>query len=100
MKGAPQNVGSSFRCANNKLTSLEGAPKKCNWHFDCKNNKLTNLIGAPIETIQNFDCDGNPLTSVEGCPKKVGSELIAPDNKYVHRENFIKVCNAKEYIVE
>ncbi len=43
--------------------------------FWCVNNKLTSLEGAPIEVGGNFYCSNNELTSLKGAPEKVGGNL-------------------------
>ena len=68
-------VGGSFWCVNNKLTSLEGAPRKVGGNFYCSDNKLTSLEGAPKEVGRNFDCRDNPLESFEGKPKFIGGKF-------------------------
>ena len=40
-------VGGSFWCDYNNLTSLSGAPNSVGRDFWCYNNKLTSLSGAP-----------------------------------------------------
>ena len=35
---APKEVGDSFYCNDNKLTSLEGAPREVGGSFDCSKN--------------------------------------------------------------
>ena len=53
-------VGGSFYCSHNKLTSLKGAPKKVGGTFNCSSNKLNSLKGAPkevgISIVQITNC--------------------------------------------
>jgi hypothetical protein len=79
LKGAPSEVGEGFYCNNNKLTSLEWSPKKVGWDFSCEDNKLTSLKGAPSEVDGWFYCQGNKLTSLEGIPQGV-KNLMCSDN--------------------
>jgi hypothetical protein len=79
--GAPQEVGGSFYCEHNQLTSLEGAPHEVEEGFFCGNNQLTSLVGAPQEVGKGFYCEHNKLTSLEGAPQEVGKGFYCGDNK-------------------
>ena len=70
-------VGESFYCSHNKLTSLKGAPEKVGKSFYCRNNKLTSLVGAPKVVGGNFGCWGNKLKSFKGEPEFIGGEFIS-----------------------
>ena len=69
-------VGGSFYCYDNKLTSLVGAPRKVGMDFLCWDNQLTDLEEAPEEVGGNFDCSWNQLTSYKGKPKLIGGDYI------------------------
>jgi hypothetical protein len=60
--GAPREVGGSFYCHTNLLTSLEGAPQRVGGDFTCTNNLLTSLEGAPQSVFRDFCCHGNPVS--------------------------------------
>ena len=79
-------VGGSFWCYYNELTSLVGAPEKVGWSFYCDNNDLTSLEGAPEEVGRDFDCAVNELTSLKGAPKKVGRNFVCSYNKLTSLE--------------
>lgn len=63
-------VTGSFRCDHNNLTSLDGAPEYVGESFVCSNNKLINLDYCP-KSVGSFFCDHNNLTSLKGCPREV-----------------------------
>lgn len=73
-------VGGSFYCYDNKLTSLEGCPKYVGGSFYCTNNKLTSLVGSPKEVGESFWCSHNKLTSLKGAPTKVGEHFFSINN--------------------
>lgn len=73
-------VGGSFICNNNLLTSLVGAPRKVGGFFDCTHNHLTSLEGAPQEVGEDFLCGNNLLTSLEGAPLKIAGSLNIRNN--------------------
>jgi len=74
-------IGGSFRCYNNKLTTLKNCPRKIGGSFYCAFNKLSSLEGCP-ETIEgNFWCDNNQLISLEGCPENIGGDFWCYVNK-------------------
>ena len=64
-------VGGTFFCDHNQLTTLEGAPKEVGGHFWCNNNRLTTLEGAPKEVGGGFWCEHNPLP-----PNKTVEQLL------------------------
>ena len=73
LKGAPKEVGGSFRVNSCRLYTLEGAPEKVGVNFSCSHCKfLRNLEGAPKEVGQSLFCDYNDLDSLKGCPQKIG----------------------------
>jgi len=76
-----KEVGGSFYCYDNKLTTLEGCPQKVGGWFDCGKNKLTTLKGCPQKVGGGFDCRNNQLTTLEGCPQEVGGGFICRKNK-------------------
>ena len=63
-------VGGSFYCSNNQLTSLVGSPEEVGRNFFCWGNKLTSLVGAPKEVGGGFYCSNNQLTDLEVRQKK------------------------------
>jgi hypothetical protein len=73
-------VGATFECSNNKLTSLRGAPREVGASFYCDRNKLTSLEGAPGEVGANFYCHNNQLTSLDGAPREVGGKFCCLNN--------------------
>ena len=73
-------VGGSFYCYDNKLTSLEGCPKYVGGSFYCTNNKLTSLVGSPKEVGESFWCSHNKLTSLKGAPTKIGEHFFSINN--------------------
>jgi hypothetical protein len=79
LEGAPIEVGGTFYCDNNNLTSLVGAPQETN-DFNCSHNYLTNLKGAPKTVIGDFNCEHNNITSLEGAPEFVGGNFYCKDN--------------------
>jgi hypothetical protein len=76
----------SFRCDNNRLTSLEGAPLSIANDFNCDNNQLTSLEGAPQNVVKDFNCDNNQLTSLEGAPRSVGGDFYCSNNQLTSLE--------------
>ncbi len=74
-------VGGSFYCFKNKLSSLEGAPEKVGRDFYCSFNELSSLEGAPKLVGGEYNCQRNALTSLEGSPKFVGRDFDCRDNK-------------------
>ena|SRR5690554_319188 len=68
-------VGGSFDCWGNKLTSLAGSPKEVGGYFSCSNNELNSLVGAPTKVGNDFYCLDNPLKSTKGRPEYVGGEF-------------------------
>ena len=81
LEGAPRKVGGNFNCSNNGLTTLEGAPQEVGSDFYCSNNQLSSLEGAPLKAGRDFWCNNNQLTSLEGAPLKVGSDFICDNNQ-------------------
>ena len=74
--GAPEKVGRDFDCSFNRLPSLKGAPEKVGDSFYCWYNKLTSLIGGPEKVGGDFYCLNNPLKSSKGKPEFIGGEFI------------------------
>ena len=64
-------VGGTFFCDHNQLTTLEGAPEKVGGHFSCSYNQLTTLKGAPETVGSDFYCSNNPLP-----PNKTVEQLL------------------------
>jgi hypothetical protein len=81
LKGGPKEVGGSFYCANNQLVSLEWAPSKVTGGFFCPRNKLVTLEGAPQKVDGDFFCSRNQLTSLEGAPQEVGGNFFCVNNQ-------------------
>jgi len=79
-------ISGSFRCSDNRLTTLEGAPQKVEGDFDCYENQLTSLVGAPQEVIGDFSCHSNMLTSLEGAPQIVGDAFYCGFNQLTSLE--------------
>lgn len=52
------DVGGSFVCGNNHLTTLENCPKTVSGDFGCSRNELTSLEGAPETVGGDFYCLG------------------------------------------
>lgn len=75
------NVGGSFNCSVNNLTSLENAPKSVDGDFYSSGNELTSLVGAPKTVGEDFYCSYNLLTSLEGAPETVGGDFYCGYNK-------------------
>ena len=75
-------VSGDFRCAKNRLKTLEGAPSTVGGHFDCHLNLLTTLVGAPVSVLGVFNCHDNKLTTLEGVPMRIGVDLICRDNPF------------------
>ena len=73
--GAPEKVGRDFDCSFNRLTSLKGAPEKVGDSFYCWYNQLTDLVGAPEKVGGDFHCPNNPLKSTKGKPEYIGGEF-------------------------
>ena len=80
LQGAPKTVGGIFSCDGNKLTTLQGAPKTVRGDFYCSKNKLTTLQGAPNTVRGDFYCYNNKLTTLQGAPKTVGGGFSCHDN--------------------
>ena len=70
------DVGGSFSCSNNKLTSLNNSPKYVGGSFYCDNNKLTSLTGIPAYVGGNFVCSNNLLTELPSMLKDIDVELF------------------------
>jgi hypothetical protein len=81
------NVGGSFNCSVNNLTSLENAPKSVDGDFYSSGNELTSLVGAPKTVGEDFYCSYNLLTSLEGAPETVHT-FFCNNNKYKLSFNF------------
>ena len=81
LKGAPKSVGGSFECRENNLMSLAGAPQSVGGDFDCSGNQLTSLVGAPKSVGENFNCSDNQLTSLAGAPQSVGDWFNCSHNQ-------------------
>src|SRR5690554_1650575 len=70
-------VGGSFYCFKNKLSSLEGAPKLVGGEYNCHRNALTSLAGSPKFVGRDFDCRDNKLKSTKGKPEFIGGGFIS-----------------------
>jgi 2'-5' RNA ligase len=73
-------VGGSFVCDINQLTSLVGAPVKVGGSFYCNHNQLTSLVGSPVKVDGDFICRYNQLTSLTGAPKEVSRGFYCNNN--------------------
>ena len=80
LKGSPKWVGRGFYCSRNQLTSLEFGPEYVGGDFFCGVNKLTTLKGSPKWVGDYFDCGDNKLTSLEFSPDYVGGNFGCSDN--------------------
>jgi hypothetical protein len=80
LEGAPIEVGGSFYCYNNNLTSLEGSPKEVGGNFNCSVNKLTTLKGSPNEVGGDFFCYMNELITLDGAPKEIDGTFDCDGN--------------------
>ena len=95
-----RNVGGSFFCDSNQLTSLEGCPQSVGGYFSCESNQLTSLEGCPQSVGRDFSCHNNQLTSLEGCPQSVGRDFFCSNNKKKFTEKEVKkFCNVKGEII-
>ena len=94
----PSNVGGSFICYNNNLTSLEGAPSNVSGDFYCYNNNLTSLEGAPSNVRGGFSCYNNNLTSLEGAPSNVGGNFYCNNNNLTSLEGAPSDVRGRFYI--
>jgi hypothetical protein len=96
LNNSPKSVGESFYCGYNQLISLKGAPTYVGGNFGCSDNYLTSLKGAPESVSGTFGCNGNNLTSLEGAPKFVGGDFFCTDNPVQFTRKGVKsVCNVK-----
>jgi hypothetical protein len=68
-------VGGTFWCSDNALTSLRGSPSKVGGSFYCTGNQLVTLAGAAQEVGGGFYCQDNKLASLEGGPQTVGETV-------------------------
>ena len=94
------NVGGSFNCSVNNLTSLENAPKSVDGDFYCSYNLLTSLEGAPETVGGDFYCGYNKLTSLAGVPKYVGGIFVCNDNPGNFTEEQVRaLCDVKGEVV-
>jgi hypothetical protein len=96
LENAPKSVDGDFYSSGNELTSLVGAPSSVGGYFDCSYNLLTSLEGAPETVGGFFDCRGNKLTSLAGVPKYVGGIFVCYDNPGNFTEEQVRaVCDVK-----
>jgi hypothetical protein len=73
-------VSGSFRCSNNRLTSLKGSPKWVGRYFDCGNNRLASLEFSPDYVGGYLDCRYNPLTD-NYCDTEIGGCFYTRSNQ-------------------
>jgi hypothetical protein len=92
-----RNIGGSFWCDSNRLTSLEGCPKSVSDGFCCYNNQLTSLKGSPKSIGGDFYCYLNRLVSLKGCPESIGKCFSCCDNKLTSLEGCPKLINDDFY---
>ena len=85
LNNLPKYVGKSFYCDNNKLTSLEGIPAYVSGNFVCSGNLLTELpsILKDIDIELFFSCANNKLTSLNNSPKSVGGSFYCGYNQLI-----------------
>jgi hypothetical protein len=91
------DVGGSFVCSDNNLTTLENCPKIVTGHFYCTDNKLTSLEGGPIEVGGTYGCSYNKLTSLKGAPKVVDGHFYCSSNKLTSLEGIPKKVTGDFY---
>ena len=93
------DVGGSFVCSNNKLTSLNNLPKYVGGSFYCDNNKLTSLTGIPAYVSGNFVCSNNFLTELPSILKDIDIELFfsCSNNKLTSLNNSPKSVGGSFY---
>jgi hypothetical protein len=63
-------VTGNFSCAKRGLTSLEGAPREVGKTFDCKQNQLSTLVGGP-DKVDVYNAVLNPLTNLDGLASEI-----------------------------
>lgn len=81
LKNAPNKVGKSFDCADNKITSLEYGPKIVQNDYICTRNEIINLEHMPTYVGGNFVAFDNPLQSIQGIEKcKISGIAYLPWN--------------------
>jgi hypothetical protein len=93
------DVGGSFVCSNNKLTSLNNLPKYVGKSFYCDDNKLTSLTGIPAYVSGNFVCSNNLLTELPSMLKDIDIELFfsCANNKLTSLNNSPKSVGESFY---
>ncbi len=64
-----KEVGDSFYCHNNQLTSLKYCPGTVGGDFSCHSNQLTSLKYCPETMGGDFYCNGNQITNFDGLPE-------------------------------
>ena len=79
-------IDGTFRCFNNKLTSLEGSPRYVTGSFFISHNELTSLEGGPKYVGGNFSCDDNKLISLKGAPEVIGYTWFIEEKYYSYPE--------------
>ena len=67
----PHQVGKTYRCSNNDLTTLHGIQEFIQGDFWCQNNKLKNLEFCPKIVHGFFNCEDNPIEKWNFLPNKV-----------------------------
>ena len=72
-------VSGSFRCSNNRLTSLKGSPKWVGRGFYCSRNQLTSLEFSPDYVGTWFDCSYNYLID-NYCETEIGEYFYTTSN--------------------
>jgi hypothetical protein len=95
LEGSPREVGGSFRCRYNQLTTLEGSPREVIGDFDCSDNQLTTLEGAPNYSGKDFHCIDNPVYNIYKLFKNHKDFIDSLDWEYI-RGNKIAVSRFKQ----
>ncbi len=73
-------IEGNFKCAYNKLTTLDGTPKEVTGTFNVSFNQIRSLVDGPETVGGNYMCNGNKLTSLKGAPKEVKNFLCQYNN--------------------
>jgi hypothetical protein len=76
LEGLPQKIGASFNCSRNELTSLKGAPEVVDGSFSCLYNRLTSLEGSPRIIKGYLNCKNNPIATLKGAPLEISTYFL------------------------
>jgi len=81
LEGSPSSVGRSFDCSTNQMKDLVGGPKEVGGSYYCSHCGLETLDGAPVVVPGDFDCSNNYLSDLVGGPKTVGRDYNCYSNE-------------------